>query len=119
MLVYFKEPMGHTVVDGYRIYGRKYAYGSFGSTDLPLNVYKENRELLEDAEYTTAWLEKKFKRGFPPLSFTIKTLYEMQDDKLIQIATLIGIKSNYSKTQELTIKQRHALRKSIIYFLNH
>lgn len=119
MLVYFKEPMGYTVVDRYRIYGRKYAYGSFGSTDLPVDVYKEYRELLEDAEYTAGWLEKKFKKPFPPISFTIVSLYNMEDERLIQLASLIGIKSNYAKTHDLTIKQRHALRKSIIFFLNH
>lgn len=118
MLVYFKEPMGYTVVDRFRIYGRKYAYGSFGSTDLPVDVYHEYRGLLEDAEYTTDWLEKKFKRQFPPISFTILHLYEMEDNRLIQLAGLVGVRSTYGKSQELTIKQRHALRKSIINFLN-
>lgn len=119
MLVYFKEPMSYTIIEGYRVYGRKYAFGSFGSTDLPSNIYKENKSALEDAEYTSQWLERKFKRTFPPICFTINGLYEMEDDRLIQLANLVGVKCVYSKTQQLTIKQRHALRKSIIYFLNH
>lgn len=119
MLVYFKEPMSYTIIDGYRIYGRRYAFGTFGSTDVPESIYRENRAALIDAEYTNQWLERKFKRHFPPISFTINNLYEMEDERLIKLATLVGVKCVYPKTHELTVKQRHALRKSIIYFLNH
>lgn len=118
MLVYFKEPMSYTIIDGYRIYGRRYAFGTFGSTDVPESIYRENRAALIDAEYTNQWLERKFKRPFPPISFTINNLYEMEDERLIKLATLVGVKCVYPKTHELTVKQRHALRKSIIYFLN-
>lgn len=118
MLVYFKEPMSYLNIDGYKIYGKKYAYGSFGSTDIPIELYKKHEHVLIDAEYTARWLETRFGKKFPPISFTIKDLYSMEDSKLVDIAKLVGVKYHYRKSNELSIKERHALRKSIISYLN-
>lgn len=118
MLVYFKEPMSFVELEGYRIYGRKYAYGSFGSTDIPLELYNSHRHLFLDAEYSPQWLERRFGRKFPQITFTAQDLYNMEDAKLAELAIALGVKYYYRKTAELSIKERHALRKSIITFLH-
>ena len=118
MLVYLKEPMGYTELDGYRVYGCKYAYGSFGSTDLPMAIYKKYKDRLEHAQYTTEWLEKKFNRPFPKLAFTIDSLYKMDFLVLVEIAKLVGIDYRVRAKKNPTVIERNALRRSVISFLN-
>jgi hypothetical protein len=118
MLVYFKEPMCFIELDGYRIYGRKYAYGTFGSTDIPLELYNEKRHLFVDAEYTPQWLERRFGKKFPPITFTAQDLYSLEDARLAELAITLGVQYHYRKSVELSTRERHALRKSIISFLN-
>jgi hypothetical protein len=118
MLVYLKEPMGYTQIDNYRIYGRKYAYGSFGAVDLPAKLYKKHKNILENAKYTKEWLEEKFNKTFPKMSFTIDDLYRMEFSAMLKIARLVGIDYIWASKKKPTIKERHALRKSIIAFLN-
>lgn len=118
MLVFLKEPMAYTTIDGYRIYGRKYSYGSFGSTDIPFDTYKKHRSIFEDAEYTEEWLESKFNKKFPPISFTIKELSKMGFTRIISIARLMGINYIWDGKRKPTVSERHAIRKSIISFLN-
>ena len=110
--------MGYTEIDGYRIYGRKYSYGSFGSTDLPVAIYKKNKNILEDAKYTKDWLEVKFNKTFPRIAFTIDDLYKMDFIAMVAIARLVGVKYAGGIRKKPTIKERHAVRKSIIAFLN-
>lgn len=118
MLVYLREEMGYTQLDGYRIYGKKYAYGSFGPADLPIELYKKNKKILEDAKYTKAWLDKKFGKDFPAISFTVDDLYKMKFSSMVEIASLMGIKYAGPTNKNPTVRERHALRKSIISFLN-
>lgn len=118
MLVYLKEPMGYTQLDGYRVYGRKYAYGSFGSTDLPVATYKKYKEILEDAPYTQGWLESKFNKSFDGYCFRIRDLYSMSFEDMIKLARLVGINYVERGRHEPTVKERNALRKSIVAFLN-
>lgn len=118
MLVYLKEPMGYTQISEYRIYGKKYAYGSFGPTNIPYDLYKANYDILEDAHYTKRWLDSKFKREFPHISFTIQDLYKMDFSLMVEIAKLVGVKYTGSLKKEPTTSEKHALRKSIISFLN-
>jgi hypothetical protein len=118
MLVYLKEPMGYTQLDEYRVYGRRFAYGSFGSVDLPIDLYKKHRDILEDARYTKKWLENKFDKEFPNMSFTIGDLYRMDFKSMVKLAKLVGVKYVGSGKKTPTTKERHALRKSIITFLN-
>ena len=39
MLVYLKNDMSYTVLDGKRVYGKKFAYGSLGPTEVSMNIY--------------------------------------------------------------------------------
>jgi hypothetical protein len=116
MLVYHKMPMGYAQLDGYRVYGRKYSMGSFGPTDLPREVYKKHKLVLEDAVYTQSWLEKRFKKSFPLVSFDVSL--DVDDDILKIIAELVGIKTTYGKRHELSVSERNAVRRSIILQLS-
>lgn len=107
MLVYLKQPMYHTTIDGYRVYGRKYAYGSFGATNIPINVYKQNIDILEEASYHWKWLEEKFVKEFPKISLDMSNIYYLDIKVLIKIAHLIGIK--YIKPRHVTIEQKKTL----------
>ena len=118
MLVYLREPMGYTELEGHRVYVRKYSYGSFGSTNIPVIIYKKYKDILEDAQYTQDWLEKKFNNKFPNISFDVNDLYKMNFKTMIDLAILMGVKCKSSAKKKASIIERHALRKSIIYFLN-
>lgn len=118
VLVYLKEEMGYTQIEGYRVYGKKYAYGSFGPVDLPADLYKKNKAILEDAKYTREWLEEKFNKKFPAIAFTVDDLYKMKFSAMVEIAKLMGIKYAGVTGKNPTVRERHALRKSIISFLN-
>lgn len=118
MLVFLREPMGYTQLDGHRVYGRKYAYGSFGPTDLPTDLYKKHKDILEDAKYTKVWLDNKFKQNFPDIAFTASDLYRMDFEAMVDIARKMGIKYVWTTNKKPTTKERHALRRSIIAFLN-
>lgn len=119
MLVYLKEPMGYTQIDGYRIYGTKYAYGSFGPTDVPADLHRKHADILIDAKYTKQWLEEKFNKQFPSISFTVNDLYKMDFQAMVEIARLVGVKYAGTINKKPTTRERHALRKSIVSFLNH
>ena len=71
MLVYLKNSMSYTVINDQRVYGRKFAYGSFGPANIPVNIYKEKRDILEEAEYTKEWLDNRFNYEFPNISFKL------------------------------------------------
>jgi hypothetical protein len=114
MLVYLKEPMGYTQVDGYRVYGRRYCYGKFGSTDIPKEVFDKYKDILEHAEYTKVWLENKFGGTFPDITFKLSELSKLSPRQLIQLNNAIG--NTTVKRKNLTIQDRNALRRAL---LNH
>lgn len=116
MLVYHKMPMGYAQLDGYRVYGRKYSRGSFGPTDIPRELYKKHRDNLEDAIYTQEWLEKRFNKSFPPISFDASLA--VSDDMLKLIAELVGVKVSYGKRHELSLPEKNALRRSILLHMS-
>lgn len=116
MLVYLKSPMGYTTLDGIRVYGKYYNYGSFGPSDIPFQTYKRHKDILEDAVYTKEWLESKFKKEFPDISFTVQDIFGLDSKTLISLARLVGV--NYTSNKELTINERYSLRKSLISFLD-
>ena len=112
MLVYHKEPMGYTTIDGKRVYGKFFNYGNFGPTDLPRSVFRKHKDELEEVEYDEKILEKKFGVAFPRVTFKISELWKLDFNKLIDIARLIGIK--YIPSRSPTDSERRALRKSVI-----
>lgn len=111
MLVFLKEDMGYIKLGNYRIYGKKYSYGRMGPTDIPYDIYKEYNNILECAEYTKEWLDKKFNTEFPDISFLLKDLKKIDTDTLIQIANCVGIK--YIKSRWMKPNEIRALCRSI------
>ena len=111
MLVYLKSPMSYTVLNGQRVYGRKFAYGSLGPTDIPVNIYKEQKNILEEAEYTKEWLDNKYTYDFPNISFKLSQLYLLDIDTLIKIAYGVGIV--YIKPRKPSMQEKRTLYRTI------
>lgn len=119
MLVYLREPMGYTQLEGKRIYGRKYAYGSFGPADIPYKTYKANKGILIEADYTPEWLENKFGVEFPRVTFKVSDFSKMDFRLMADIANRMGVKYVWSaSSKNPTLKQRNALKRSIVSFLD-
>lgn len=118
MLVYLKEKRGCTQIEGFRIYGKYYSFGSFGSTDVPIEIYKKNKNILLDAPYTKEWLDKKFKSNFPIVNFTIQDIKHMSNKNLVIIAKAMDIKFT-GNHKGICLQERNAIKKAIIYALNN
>lgn len=117
MLVYLKEPMGYTVLDGFRVYGRNYAFGTIGPVNLPYDVYGKNKDILVEAKYTKDWLERKYGKQFPDISFTSKDLDTLDFNIMSEVANLIGIKHHRGRGKP-TDTERRALKRSILLELS-
>lgn len=98
MLVRLKEPMGYSTIEGHRVYGKCYSYGSFGPTSIPKKVYFKYRDILEEVEITGKWLSEKTGKQFPSVKFFITRMSTLNLETTIEIATLLGIK--FIKTKE-------------------
>lgn len=109
MLVQLKEPMGYSTIGGHRVYGKYYAYGSFGPTSVPREVYFSNREILEEVAITGKWLGKKTGRQFPNISFFTTKMSELDLETTIKIARLLGIE--FIKTRK---PNKTALSRTIV-----
>jgi hypothetical protein len=103
--------MSYTVINNKRVYGKKFAYGSLGPTDIPLDIFKPNRNILEEAEYTKAWLDNKFGKEFPDISFKPSRLYKLDISVLTKIAHGVGIK--YLRNRKTTVQEKRALCRAI------
>ena len=113
MLVYAKVPMGYISIGGQRIYGKFFSYGRFGPTEIPFNLFIENKERLEEVEYTADILEQKFGRKFPDISFKLSKINLISFEDLVKIAHALGI--DYLKgRQKPSIQHKRALRKSVL-----
>ena len=113
MLVYLKNPMGYTTIDGKRVYGKKFAYGTFGPTDISIDAYEKYKDILEDAEYTKEWLENKYKANFPDIKFTINTIKNLDYKNLALLAKLVGVKYHKGVKRKITRAEKNALVRSI------
>ena len=111
MLVYLKSDMSYTVLNGKRVYGRKFAYGSLGPTDISMDIYNEKKDILSEAEYTKEWLNNKFGKEFPNISFKPSQLYKLDLGILTQIAHGVGIK--YLWNRKTTVQEKRALCRAI------
>ena len=90
--------MGYTSLSGYRIYGKKYCYGRFGPTDIPIELYKSNSHILSVPIYTYSYLVKRFD-NFPHLDINIFQLEKLDDKTIIAIARAVGI--NYLRNTKI------------------
>ena len=108
MLVHLKEDMAYTQLDQYRIYGMKFAYGSFGDTDIPWELYREHANILEEGFYTSDWLKNKYGRDFPSVIFKISEMRKLDFDTIIEIAK--GLCINFITSSRTTYTQQKSLR---------
>lgn len=109
--------MAHTLIDGKRVYGRRYAYGSMGPTNISINSYKLYKNILEEAEYTKSWLDNKYNKNFPDISFKLSKINKIDYSTLVKVANLIGIKY-YKSHIKPTRGQLIVLRRSVATILN-
>jgi hypothetical protein len=116
MLVYLKEPMGYTSIGPYRIYGKRFSNGAFGASIVPKELFQEHKDILEEAEYTKDWLEEKFGRTFPDISFRISELSKLEMPELIGIAHGLGI--DFKKKKSYTLQDKNGLKRSITNMLS-
>jgi len=111
MLVYLKNNMAYTSIAGKRVYGEWYAYGSMGPTDIPIELFRKNTDILKEAYYTKDWLSIKFNTDFPDIQFKLSNLKNLDIDVLIEIARCVGI--DYIKTKNISSTEKRALIKII------
>lgn len=97
MLVYLKNPMSYTSIDGKRVYGEKYAYGSMGPTSISIESYVKHKDILKETSYTKDWLDMRFNKDFPNISFKISEINKLDYTTLSKIANLIGLKHHKGK----------------------
>lgn len=113
MLVYHKDPLGYTSIDGKRVYGKYFNYGSFGPVNIPRSIFKKNKEILEEVEYDEVLLEKIFGVKFPCVRFKISEFWKVDFKTLIDIAMSLDIKYIRNKGTPTDIEKR-ALRRGIL-----
>lgn len=113
MLVYLKEPMGYSKVGDYRIYGEYFSYGRFGPADIPNELFKNNKNILKEGEYTRRWLEDKFGGKFPEVSFTISKMRNMSFETTVELAKCLGIDYR-GRIKTSSSLDRRSLRRAII-----
>ena len=114
MLVYLKEPMGCTEIDGYVICGKYYNYGRRGPANVPRKIYLKNKEILKEVPITGEWLSKAFNADFPSVKFTVTEMYRVNWPTLVEIARLRGIEYIGDVRRKSSELQRRALRKNIL-----
>lgn len=100
--------MAYTQLGQYRIYGKKFAYGSFGDTDIPWDLYKEHVNILEEGYCTSDWLKNKYGRDFPNVTFKVSEMRKLNFDTIIEIAKGLGI--NFITSNRITPTQQKSLR---------
>lgn len=114
MYVYLKEPMAHAIIDGIALYGKYYARGSFGATNVSRQFYTKHKEVLEEFEITSEWLKRKFNKEFPSLAFTPKNFWTIDFHTVVEFARLLGIDYKWSSQREFTDVEKRALRRSVL-----
>lgn len=116
MLVYLKEPMASTEIDGKRIYGKSYSFGTFGPTELSVEQYKKYRDILIDAEYSSKWIKNKF--GTDSKAFKFSDLKEMPLEELTKFARKsLGLRYHETRTAS-NIVEKNALLRYIMHALS-
>jgi hypothetical protein len=114
MLVYHREPMGYTCIEGKRIYGKYFAGGRFGPSVVTRATYLKFKGLLEEFTFTSDWLSRKYDKEFPPVSFTPYTFWTVDFKTVIDIARLIGIDYKSKGNREYSDIEKRALRRSVL-----
>lgn len=113
MLVYAKNPMGYLSLGPHRIYGKYFNYGRFGPANIPKKLYRANKDILVEAEYTTEWLEEKFGGKFPELQFKLSEFWRVDTETLVELARLVGV-DYINRRGKPTDLELRALRRAIL-----
>ena len=103
--------MGCSTIKGRRVYGRFYAFGSFGPANISRKTFLEYKSVLEEIEISQKWLLKKTGEKFP-VAFKTSELHLIDFDVVIDIAKLLGIE--YIKSRRPSSTEQAALRRAII-----
>ncbi len=103
--------MGSSTINGRGVYGRFYALGSFGPTNVTRKTFLKHKNILEEIEITKEWLLKKTGKCFP-VGFKTGELHFLDFDVTIDIARLLGVE--YIKSRKPSSTEQAALRRAII-----
>jgi len=122
MLVYASNPMGYFEIDGRRIYGRHFAYGSFPPTYIPLTYWEVNKDKFEIVRIDDKWLSKKTRKECPPfiLNYNDDDLKSLNLQELKQLceALKLDIHKKYfvghRHTDHLIPKAERVFRRAIL-----
>jgi hypothetical protein len=116
MLVYCRNPLGYTTIDGKRIYGRRFARGSMPPVNLSSIPYWHSRAGLEAVPYTKTWLDAQYGTDFPNVSFVGgRDLMELPCPILIQIVRALGVQ--YRNTKNSFEDEKPGLVETIVRLL--
>lgn len=109
MLVYLKESMGYSDIDGRRIYGEYFARGAFGPTVVSRSFYYKNSNRLVEATIDSRWIKEKT-GGTISFRFKSREINELSWDRMIELAKAIGIDYIGGRSNE----ERKGLKRAII-----
>jgi len=115
VLVYLKEPMAYSTMNGRRIYGEFYSYGSFGPSSVSRKFFFENRDRLKEVEITSEWLVSQTGELFPDVSFLTTEMSKLDFEVIVAIARGLGIK--YIEKKKITTEEKKALNRAIVYHI--
>ena len=107
--------MAATEINGKRVYGRRYGYGTFGPANLSIEEYRANKDRLEDAEYPVEWLRAKFGKDIKPFKFS--ELKDMEFLDLVAFARTLNMKYSVNSTITHTVA-KNALLKALMILLS-
>jgi hypothetical protein len=114
MLVYLSQPMSACKIDGQPVYGKYFARGSFGPTNIPKATYLKNKDILEEFVITSEWLSRKFGKEFPSIAFTPSTFWTIDFQLVIEVARVLGIDYKSRGNKEYSDIEKRALRRSVL-----
>ncbi len=114
MWVYLKQPMGCMNKDGFSFYGKYYCRGAFGPTNVTKDYFMSHRDVLEEMEITTDWLERKFGGKFPSVCFTPSLSWMLDFQVTIELARALGIDYKSKGNKEYSDIEKRALRRSVL-----
>jgi len=114
VLVYLKESMGRTELDGYVVCGEYYNYGRLGPANIPRQVYMKNKNVLLQVPITGEWLSKRFNKEFPTVRFTVEEMYRINWPTLVHIGRLMGIEYIGNERSQPSELHGRAMRRNIL-----
>lgn len=92
MLVYLKQPMGYTEIEGKRIYGKFYNYGRMGPTKASKEFYWRNKEYLIPVFWDSDTITKVIGRQCPAITpFTYSNMSELTEEEIKSLCAYFSI----------------------------